>query len=85
MSVKDEQTKNLEEVVEVEATENVDLGKESKKAKVIKLAKKVGKVAGVVAVGVVGFLIGSAVGSKSDNSDSDIVELDNDVEVQDEE
>ena len=69
MSVKDEQTKNLEEevVVEVnEATEVEVLDKEAKKAEIIALAKKVLKVAGVVAVGVVGFVLGSKSGNNSD-------------------
>ena len=82
MSMKDEQKEILEEevVVEEEATELVDWEKEAKKAKVIAIAKKVGKVAGVVAVGVIGFLIGSAVKSNSQNDDSDIIEVELETE-----
>lgn len=82
MSMKDEQKEILEEevVVEEEATELVDLEKEARKAKVVEIAKKVGKIAGIAAVGVIGFLIGSAVKSNSQNDDSDIIEVELETE-----
>lgn len=77
MSVKDEQVKNVNEevVVEVEATETVQLDKEAKKAEMLNLAKKVLKIAGVVTVGVAGFLIGSKSGKSSDCNVSDLIDV----------
>ncbi len=77
MSVKDEQTKNLEEMVVVnqnEATEMVD-DKEAKKAKLKNTGKKVLKVAGVAAVGVIGYLLGSKASKKCDYDDSEYVDV----------
>lgn len=89
MSVKDVQTKNLEEEVVVnegETTELVEVKEETKKAKVVKVAKKVGKIAAIAGVGLLGFFLGTKAGSKSEyeyEDNSEIIEaevIDSDVE-----
>lgn len=82
MSVKDEQTTNLQEenvVNEVETTELVQVDKEARKAKVVSIAKKVGKVAGVAAIGIVGFLLGRGSAGKSEYDDSNVIDVDCEV------
>lgn len=85
MSVKDEQVKNVEEVVvnEVDTTELVELEKETKKAKVIEIAKKVGKIAGLAALAVGGFILGAAICGKSENNNSDVIDAEFEVEETD--
>lgn len=78
------ENKNLEnkEVVvnEVETTELVETNKEERKAKVVKVAKKVGKVAAVAGIGLLGFLLGRGSAKKSEYNDSEVIDVDYDVE-----
>lgn len=74
MSMNDVETKNLEEVVEVETT--VELNEENKKAKVIAVAKKAGKIIGtVIVIGGLGYIIGSKVSKGSDCNVSEIIDV----------
>lgn len=78
MSVQNEQTENMKKEVVVQGNEHsADLvvEVETKKTKAIRVAKKVGKVAAVVGVGLLGFLLGTKAGKKSEYNDSDIIDV----------
>lgn len=91
MSVKNENTEKLEEVVEnkeVETTELVECEKETKKDKAVKTVKKIGKRVGkfavITGVGVLGFLLGRSSASKTEYDNSEVIDVECE-EVSDEE
>lgn len=77
MSEKKEEIKKLEEEVvmdENNTTELVSVEGESKTSKVKKIVKTGLKVAGIGAIGIVGYLIGYRLGSKSPEEESEVIE-----------